>query len=49
MVEMGKTATVFAHPKHEYTQSLLKAALYIQKEEGTGNRKGKSHFKNYRT
>ncbi|MDB9310201.1 ABC transporter ATP-binding protein [Aphanizomenon sp. CS-733/32] len=40
MVEMGKTATVFAHPQHEYTQSLLKAALYIQAvdEEGTGNR-----------
>ena len=38
MVEMGKTATVFAHPQHEYTQSLLKAALHIQKEEGTGNR-----------
>lgn len=38
MVEMGKTATVFAHPQHEYTQSLLKAALHIQKEEGTGKR-----------
>jgi peptide/nickel transport system ATP-binding protein len=38
MVEMGKTETVFAHPQHEYTQSLLKAALYIQKEEGTGKR-----------
>ena len=35
MVEMGKTETVFAHPQHEYTQSLLKAALHIQKEEGT--------------
>ena len=38
MVEMGKTETVFAHPQHEYTQSLLKAALHIQKEEGTGKR-----------
>ena len=38
MVEMGKTETVFAHPQHEYTQSLLKAALYIQQEEGTGKR-----------
>ncbi len=37
MVEMGKTETVFAHPQHEYTQSLLKAALHIQKEEGTLN------------
>ncbi|MEI6444146.1 MAG: ABC transporter ATP-binding protein [Nostocales cyanobacterium ELA583] len=35
MVETGKTETVFAHPQHEYTQSLLKAALHIQKEEGT--------------
>ena len=38
MVERGKTETVFAHPQHEYTQSLLKAALHIQKEEGTGKR-----------
>ena len=38
MVEMGKTETVFAHPQHEYTQSLLKAALHIQKEEGTGKK-----------
>ena len=34
MVEMGQTETVFAHPQHEYTQSLLKAALHIQQEEG---------------
>jgi peptide/nickel transport system ATP-binding protein len=38
MVEMGKTETVFANPQHEYTQSLLKAALHIQKEEGTGHK-----------
>ncbi|TAF10227.1 MAG: ABC transporter ATP-binding protein [Nostocales cyanobacterium] len=38
MVEMGKTETVFSNPQHEYTQSLLKAALHIQQEEGTGNR-----------
>ncbi|BAZ84397.1 dipeptide ABC transporter ATP-binding protein [Dolichospermum compactum] len=39
MVEMGKTETVFANPQHEYTQSLLKAALHIQAvdEEGTKN------------
>lgn len=30
MVEMGETAAVFQHPQHEYTQSLLKAALHIQ-------------------
>ena len=35
MVEMGKTETVFAHPQHEYTQSLLKAALHIQQQEET--------------
>jgi peptide/nickel transport system ATP-binding protein len=38
MVEMGKTETVFANPQHEYTQSLLKAALHIQKDEGIGNK-----------
>ncbi|MFM6201754.1 MAG: dipeptide ABC transporter ATP-binding protein [Dolichospermum sp.] len=37
IVEMGKTETVFAHPSHKYTQSLLKAALYIQQEEGKEN------------
>ena len=37
MVEMGKTETVFAHPQHEYTQSLLKAALHIQQQEETEN------------
>ncbi|MFM2061976.1 MAG: hypothetical protein RLZZ507_1646 [Cyanobacteriota bacterium] len=37
MVEMGKTETVFKQPQHQYTQSLLKAALHIQQEEGTGN------------
>jgi peptide/nickel transport system ATP-binding protein len=36
MVEMGKTETVFAHPQHEYTQSLLKAALHIQAVDGNG-------------
>ncbi len=30
MVEMGKTSSVFSNPQHEYTQSLLKAALHIQ-------------------
>ncbi|WP_353929985.1 ABC transporter ATP-binding protein [Okeanomitos corallinicola TIOX110] len=38
VVEMGNTETVFKNPQHEYTQSLLKAALHIQQEEGTGNR-----------
>jgi peptide/nickel transport system ATP-binding protein len=30
MVETGSTDSVFRHPQHEYTQSLLKAALHIQ-------------------
>jgi peptide/nickel transport system ATP-binding protein len=30
MVEMGATETVFKQPQHEYTRSLLKAALHIQ-------------------
>lgn len=30
IVEMGSTETVFRHPQHEYTRSLLKAALHIQ-------------------
>jgi peptide/nickel transport system ATP-binding protein len=30
MVEIGKTETVFKQPQHEYTRSLLKAALLIQ-------------------
>ncbi|BAZ38387.1 ABC transporter-like protein [Calothrix sp. NIES-4101] len=30
MVETGATDSVFRHPQHEYTQSLLKAALHIQ-------------------
>ncbi|QYX33038.1 dipeptide ABC transporter ATP-binding protein [Sphaerospermopsis torques-reginae] len=30
MVETGKTENVFKNPQHEYTQSLLKAALHIQ-------------------
>lgn len=30
MVETGKTDDVFRNPQHQYTQSLLKAALHIQ-------------------
>jgi len=30
MVEMGATKSVFGKPQHEYTRSLLKAALHIQ-------------------
>lgn len=33
MVEMGATESVFQSPKHEYTKSLLEAALHIQAVE----------------
>jgi peptide/nickel transport system ATP-binding protein len=37
MVEAGLTESVFRNPQHEYTQSLLKAALHIQSiDEITG-------------
>ncbi|KZL50586.1 ABC transporter ATP-binding protein [Nodularia spumigena CENA596] len=35
MVEMGATETVFQQPQHEYTRSLLKAALHIQAVDET--------------
>ncbi|MUG98952.1 dipeptide ABC transporter ATP-binding protein [Scytonema sp. UIC 10036] len=36
MVEMGSSKTVFQQPQHEYTKSLLKAALHIQSvDEGS--------------
>ena len=34
VVETGPVQKVFEQPQHEYTRSLLKAALHIQKEEG---------------
>ncbi|MDF5734710.1 MULTISPECIES: ABC transporter ATP-binding protein [unclassified Nostoc] len=36
IVEMGSTETVFRHPQHEYTRSLLKAALHIQAVKDSG-------------
>ncbi|MBW4522982.1 MAG: ABC transporter ATP-binding protein [Scytolyngbya sp. HA4215-MV1] len=41
MVEMGDTQSIFQNPQHEYTRSLLKAALHVQNlEQGaTGIRK----------
>lgn len=36
MVEMGATETVFRQPQHEYTRSLLKAALHIQAVKDNG-------------
>ncbi|MBD2432544.1 MULTISPECIES: dipeptide ABC transporter ATP-binding protein [Fischerella] len=38
MVEIGATESVFRHPQHEYTRSLLQAALHIQAVQGTGDR-----------
>ncbi|MGB3264039.1 MAG: ABC transporter ATP-binding protein [Microcoleus sp.] len=35
VVETGPVQNVFQQPQHEYTRSLLKAALHIQKEEGS--------------
>ncbi|BAY62080.1 ABC transporter-related protein [Calothrix brevissima NIES-22] len=36
MVEMGATQTVFRQPQHEYTRSLLQAALHIQAVDDSG-------------
>ncbi|MBU7586352.1 MAG: ABC transporter ATP-binding protein [Nostoc sp. TH1S01] len=36
MVEMGATTSVFGNPQHEYTRSLLQAALHIQAVDGSG-------------
>ncbi|OCQ99385.1 ABC transporter ATP-binding protein [Nostoc sp. MBR 210] len=36
MVEMGATTSVFGNPQHEYTRSLLQAALHIQAVDETG-------------
>jgi peptide/nickel transport system ATP-binding protein len=33
IVETGPVESVFQHPQHEYTRSLLKAALHIQKDQ----------------
>jgi len=35
MVEMGTTTSVFGNPQHEYTRSLLQAALHIQTVDGS--------------
>jgi peptide/nickel transport system ATP-binding protein len=38
VVETGPVDRVFQQPQHEYTRSLLKAALHIQKEEDRGKK-----------
>ena len=37
IVEMGATSSIISQPQHEYTRSLLQAALHIQAENETGN------------
>jgi peptide/nickel transport system ATP-binding protein len=37
IVEMGTTAAIISQPQHEYTRSLLQAALHIQAEKETGD------------
>ncbi|MEG3939247.1 ABC transporter ATP-binding protein [Microcoleus sp. S36b_A3] len=49
VVETGSVLDVFERPQHEYTRSLLKAALHIQKEEGRGEKEeGRGEKENYR-
>ncbi|MBE9117831.1 ABC transporter ATP-binding protein [Lusitaniella coriacea LEGE 07157] len=42
IVEMGNTQTLLSHPQHQYTRSLLNAALLLkrQKAEGRGQKEG---------
>ncbi|MCU0548486.1 MAG: ABC transporter ATP-binding protein [Leptolyngbya sp. Prado105] len=35
IVEMGATESVFRHPQHEYTRTLLNSALHLQKDAET--------------
>ena len=42
VVETGPVQNVFEHPQHEYTRSLLKAALHIQADSETGKIEGPS-------
>lgn len=49
VVETGPVENVFKQPQHEYTRSLLKAALHIQADSETGKEKGGTGEKeNYR-
>ena len=48
VVETGPVENVFKQPQHEYTRSLLKAALHIQADSETGKEKeGTGEQKNY--
>jgi len=49
VVETGPVQNVFKQPQHEYTRSLLKAALHIQADSQTGKQKeGTGEQENYR-
>jgi len=48
VVETGLVQNVFQQPQHEYTRSLLKAALHIQKEEGREKKEEGREPENYR-
>ena len=49
VVETGPVENVFKQPQHEYTRSLLKAALHIQADSETGKEKeGTAEQENYR-
>lgn len=49
VVETGPVENVFKQPQHEYTRSLLKAALHIQADSETGKEKeGTGEKENYR-
>ena len=49
VVETGPVENVFKQPQHEYTRSLLKAALHIQADSETGKQKeGTGEQENYR-
>jgi peptide/nickel transport system ATP-binding protein len=49
VVETGPVENVFKQPQHEYTRSLLKAALHLQADSETGKEKeGTGDQENYR-
>ena len=47
VVETGPVQDVFGHPQHEYTRSLLKAALHIQADSETGKIEPTGKKENY--
>ncbi|MEG4347189.1 ABC transporter ATP-binding protein [Microcoleus sp. A003_D6] len=47
VVETGPVQNVFQQPQHEYTRSLLKAALHIQADSETGKKERTGKKENY--